>query len=155
MSSASRPLRPAFVVTTTLVLAACSEPSGKTQTAPDDGVTETRNPPQPEPEATAATPKLPLTDARGHSIFRKADGSCYVQVPKKGEPPKDLMSGERWVENEAVACPKEFQDPAFAAVPDGSVLGQDDKGKCYVAQTYGNPPPPPQEAPCPQFLKKP
>ena len=147
----ARPRRPAFVITSSLVLAACSEPSSKT-TSPDDGVVETRNPPQPEP--TSGAPTLPLKDARGHSIYRKADGSCYVQVPKKGDPPKDLMSGERWVDNEAVACPKEFQDPAFAVMGDGTLLGQDDQGTCYLAQTFGNPPPPPQDVPCPEFAKK-
>jgi hypothetical protein len=78
-----------------------------------------------------------------------------VQAPKAGPPPPDLMSGERWVEDKTVACPKEFDDPAFAAIPDGSYWLRDEAtGQCSQAQSFGNPPPPPVVVPCPKVLQK-
>jgi len=133
-----RKMRPAFLITGSLLWsAACAQP-----TTPKNDV-----PP-------GAARDLPLKDARGHSIFRQGGGGCYVQVPRKGDPPADFMSGEKWVDDEAVECPEEFADPAFAAVPDGSILGQSIDGTCYIYQTYGNPPPPAVDAPCPAFAKK-
>jgi hypothetical protein len=77
-----------------------------------------------------------------------------VQAPKAEPPPKDLMSGETWVEDKDVACPAEFNDPAFAAIADGSYWIQDDAGTCSQAQAFGNPPPPPVVVKCPPVLEK-
>ncbi len=141
-----RKLRKAFVITGSLVFGgACSS---STTTSPD-GQSPRTDPSNSGPRS------LPLKDAEGHLIYRKSGGDCYVQVEKKGDPPADLMSGERWVDEKAVECPKELDDPAFAAVGEGSILGQGPDGKCFVSQTYGNPPPPPVETPCPAFAKKP
>ena len=92
-------------------------------------------------------------DAQGRPILR-ADDVCYVEVPRKGPPPKDLMSGERWVANQEIACPKEFEDRAFNAIPPGTIWVKDDKtGACAHRRLYGNPPPPDVAAPCPPPLK--
>ena len=149
--SMKRMLRPAFVATG-VALTSCT-PSPST------------NPPHPvapvaseAPDAAVAPPKSAGAhprDAQGHLIFRKSGGTCYVQLEKAGPPPKDLMSGERWVEDKDVACPKEFDDPAFAAIPDGVYWVQDEKsGECSQAQNFGNPPPPPKVVPCPPILQK-
>jgi hypothetical protein len=151
-----RALRPAFVATSVLVLASCTP-------------TRTMNPPGPHTEPVAsgepakvdaaaeAKPKkfgVHPRDADNRLIFRKSGGTCYVNAPKSTPPPKDLMSGETWTEDKTVACPPEFNDPAFAAIPDGSYWLQDETGACSQQQAFGNPPPPPVTAPCPPVLAK-
>lgn len=65
------------------------------------------------------------------------------------------MSGERWVEDVDVQCPKEFDDPDFAAIGAGSYWILDrTTGECSQSQGYGNPPPPPVVVPCPAVLQK-
>jgi hypothetical protein len=151
-TSTTRAVRPAFVATTVITLASCT---------PERHVNP---PPPPNPPAASAAPVAEQAppkkngvhprDEAGHLVFRRANGTCYVQVDKAGPPPKDLMSGERWVEDKDVACPKEFSDPAFAAIPDGKYWVQDEKGECAQAASFGNPPPPPVATPCPPILQK-
>lgn len=139
-------LRPAFVATG-LALSGCPQPP--LTNPPHPGTTTAASE---EPDAAVAPPKKAGAhprDAQNHLIFRRSAGTCYVQVEKAGPPPKDLMSGERWVEDKDVACPKEFDDPAFAAIGDGMYWIQDEAtGECSQAQNFGNPPPPPKVVPC-------
>lgn len=141
-----RLVRPAFVLTAA-ALSACSDPAAETKPKPKT------------PELSTASPKpkagVHPEDGEGHLVFKRPSGECYVQVPKERPPPADLMSGERWVEDKVVACPKEFDEPAFAAIEDGRYWLQDKTGKCSQGYAYGNPPPPPAEVPCPPSLAKP
>ncbi len=142
-------LRPAFVVTGCVTALGCGEPT-RTSNPPEVAVTS-------PPEETAAPNKAgphPV-DADGRLIQRKSDGTCYVQVEKKEPPPKDLMSGERWVDDKAVPCPKEFDEPGVGAIPDGYYWTQDaTTGECFHAASFGNPPPPPKKVECPPSMKK-
>jgi len=157
-------LRPAFVVTGWIAAVGCTEPP--TTPPPDGNNTDqtTRNPPGPRdtttPTTTATTAGTPKKlgvhprDAENRLIQRKKEATCYVQVDKKGPPPKDLMSGERWVEDKVVPCPKEYDEPAFAAIPPGNIWVQDAQtGECSHEPLYGNPPPPATKAECPPSLK--
>jgi hypothetical protein len=146
-------LRPAFVATSVVTLASCT-PRPLTNPPP---------PPRPaaegESEEAIAAKKKKLgvhpSDAEGRLVFRKSNGTCYVQVQKSEPPPKDLMPGEKWVDDKVVTCPKEFDDPAFAAISDGYYWLRDEAtGACSQAASYGNPPPPPVAAPCPPILEK-
>lgn len=95
------------------------------------------------------------TDADGHLVMHKPDGRCYVQVPKSTPPPKDLISGERWVEDKIVSCPAEYVDPAFAAIGEGMYWIQDPStGECSQARTFGEPPVPPTKTKCPAVLAR-
>ncbi|NUP10958.1 MAG: hypothetical protein HOW73_33345 [Polyangiaceae bacterium] len=148
-----RLFRPAFVVTSCFAAVGCNSSS----TPPNEPTSAT--PTGTETTATSApTSEVggnePYRDAEGRVIQRKIDGTCYVQVEKKEPPPKDLMSGERWVDDKEVACPKELQNPGEAP-PDGYTWSQDKvNGDCYLTAMFGNPPPPPQKAECPPSLKK-
>ena len=122
------------------------------------------NPPDVEPSAqtpeelAARRKKFGVhpVDADGHNIYRKSGGTCYVQVDNPEPPPKDLMSGERWVIDKPLACPKEFDEPAFGAIGDGMYWLQDPAtGECSQARSFGNPPPPPTKVACPPSLKRP
>ena len=150
-----RLLRPAFVVTA-IATVGCG--AVRTNNPPDPIVT--RNPPDPglSPEEKAAFREKhgihPL-DADLRLIFRKADGSCYVQVDKSEPPPRDLMSGERWVEDRALPCPAEFAEPEFAAIGDQEYWRLDrTTNECSVAQAFGNPPLPPVPRDCPPSIKR-
>jgi hypothetical protein len=95
------------------------------------------------------------TDKDGRRIDLANDDSCYVVVPKKTPPPKDLSTGERWTENVPVDCPPELDDPAWDGLPLGDFLGWDEKtGACAFVPDLGNPPPPPRSASCPKVLPK-
>jgi len=141
--------RPAFVITIAMV--GCSEQRGP------------MNPPDVEPSAqtpeelAARRKKFGVhpVDADGHNIYRKSGGTCYVQVDNPEPPPKDLMSGERWVIDKEVPCPIDFDEPEFAAIGDGMYWLQDEAGECSQARNFGNPPPPPTKVACPPSLKRP
>ena len=114
----------------------------------------------PEASGNAEAPKgkrkhgVHPTDAEGHLVYRKSAGTCYVQAPKK-DPPKDLMPGERWVEDQTIPCPKEFDEPAFAAIADGWFWMQDEAtGECMQQRSFGDPPPPATKVACPPSLVK-
>lgn len=152
-----RVLRPAFVATGVVALANCTPPPHTNPPPPP----ATGEPPVASASASAeaAAPKKKLgvhpRDSENRLIFRKSGGTCYVQAPNPAPPPKDLMSGERWVIDKDVTCPKEFSDPAFAAIADGHYWIQDEAtGACSQAASFGNPPPPPVAAPCPPNLAK-
>lgn len=142
-----RLLRPAFVVTTCATIGACSDPK-----APNDAPADSSGSPDAKPAYTLRSGHP--VDADGDLVFFRGAGSCYVQKPKKEKAPDDLMSGERWVDDVDVPCPKEFDDPAFAAIGDGKYWIQNDAGECSQAQMFGNPPPPPVVTPCPPPLQK-
>lgn len=147
-----RLLRPAFIATA-IVTVGCV----RTNNPPDP--IETKNPPGPElsPEEKAAYRAKYGVHPRDndHNLVFSKGGSCYVQVTKSGPPPKDLMSGEKWVEDRAVPCPPEFDDAAFAAIGDQEYWQLDPAtNECAVAQAYGNPPLPPVKRECPPVVKK-
>jgi hypothetical protein len=142
-----RILRPAFIVTAAIA-AGCT--GMRTQNPPPADVKT--------PEEQAAFREkygIHPRDADLHTIYRKSDGSCYVQVENDEPPPKDLMSGERWVKDKELPCPPEFDDPAFAAIGDQEYWILDrTTNECSVAQAYGNPPLPPVRRACPPNVKK-
>ena len=148
-----RVLRPAFIATA-LVGAGCI----RTNNPPEP--IETHNPPaldlSPEEKAAyRAQYGIHPQDNDHHMIFKKGDGSCYVQVPKSEPEPKDMLSGEKWVDDRPVPCPAEFDDPAFAAIGDQEYWVLDrTKNECFVGQAYGNPPLPPVQRECPPVVKK-
>lgn len=145
-------LRRAFVVTGCLAATGCSPSatdSSPTNTTENGTATATGEPP------AGAKLDLPLRDDEGRIIQRREDGTCFVHVAKKEPPPKDLMSGELWVDEKTLACPKAMEDPDLAAVPPGYTLIQDkDTGECSLMALFGNPPPPPKKTECPAALKK-
>ena len=121
-------------------------PPATTETAPTTAASTA----EPVKKTAGAHPR----DAENRLIFHKADGTCYVEATPAGPAPKDLMSGERWVENKPVACPSEFNDPAFAAIGEGYFWVKDEaKGTCAQQAVFGNPPPPAKEVPCPPSLQ--
>lgn len=122
--------------------------------------TAMKNPPAPElspqeKDAYRAKYGIHPRDNDHHLIFKKSDGSCYVQAEKSEPPPKDLMSGEKWVEDRALPCPAEFEDAAFAAIGDQEYWILDKTtNECSVGQAFGNPPMPPVKRECPPSVKK-
>jgi hypothetical protein len=139
-----RLLRPAFVVTAIVSTIGC-ESGGP------------RNPPPVTPEektAFRAKHGIHPRDADLHMIFIRGAGDCYVQVDKDEPPPKDMMSGEKWVEDKSVPCPPEFDEPEFAAIGDQQYWILDRSNECSVGQAYGNPPPAPVDRPCPPSIRK-
>lgn len=103
-----------------------------------------------------SSPKKPRvlnpTDVDGRRIHAGYDDRCSVEVPPKGEPPKNLPPGMPWKETVYVDCPPAMDDPAWDHCAQDLVLDEGTKA-CFCVATVGNPPPPPRKQACPAETK--
>jgi hypothetical protein len=166
----SRSFRPAFVATFTLSALACQEsippeppvlhvnppPPPEEDAAPpevtpvdagatttvDAGATETPQALKPVDYTKSFNPK----DKQGRTIYFGGNATCYVELPFK-TPPTSVMPPP----TAAVACPGEMlRDPAWQKCVGGTMYGREGGGPNCSCAHFGNPPPPPSDAPCPK-----
>ena len=154
-----RLLRPAFVVTVSLSVAACAAPPSPAGARATDvpPPAATTSPPVPA-TASATTPavsvgaKPPVPGAgtggpfRGHPrdgagrvIYRRQNGVCFVEIVESAE--------QRRFRFDDVACAPVMSDPAYQGCDSGEIRRTNDG--CVCAR-LGNPPRPPFALTCPQ-----
>jgi hypothetical protein len=89
---------------------------------------------------------------QGRSVMTSSAGLCYILLP----PPKDAPPGppgSMQGTTQYVDCPPAMDDPAWDSCHDDE-LAQLASGDCLCLSSWGNPPPPPSHAPCPEANKK-
>jgi hypothetical protein len=90
-------------------------------------------------------------DSAGRTIQVGFNDSCYVEVPWQGERAKQpIAPGGRSVDFVPIDCPAALDDPAWDACVGSSLFSTPGRATCVCNAGWGNPPPPPFEAPCPK-----
>jgi hypothetical protein len=146
-----------FVVTVLGALACGSK------STPDQPEVIHGNPPAPDP-VPAAIPAEPApaepapvnsrggamlnpTDAEGRTIFRSAEGACYIQLPPPSPEAGTPAVSFRPPVRRPVDCPPAMLTAGWEACAGGTLReGEGDDCLCTV---LGNPPPPPRVVACP------
>ena len=85
----------------------------------------------------------------GRAIYISNDDSCFVETPMKN-PPKDVPTGFRAVEQKIVDCPTELDDAAWDDCSWGVLYAVKGDPNCLCGPLAGNPPPPPRLSACPK-----
>jgi hypothetical protein len=76
-------------------------------------------------------------DTEHGTIYRDADGSCFVELPFEKPPTSGGMPKPR----KAIDCPPIMRHEAWRECVGEEILSDEDAGDC-VCDVRGNPPPP-------------
>ena len=138
-----------------LVLGSCASRSERASASP----------PAPPSAATGARPALSVAKASGPrytirlnaehaehgTIFRGADGACFVTVPREAAPPGEVRLDHVPGDPKAVDCPERMLADFWLACPGGRLVVTEAHDAC-ACQPTGHPPPPPRPLTCPAEL---